>query len=471
MNQAAYSGVPLDGLPAGRNEVVTGSGGPSNSSDYKHGAVFNADTGEPYPPNTVIPGGTRLILYMGTKPFTIPDELTGGEPVTNSDIYTTVAGVKILKDFVEMENLWKLREQDQQRIDNESAQWQQDYDESVRQAKETHALDVKRVGIQEADALYRQKVGDASGRLQTHLAKLSGSDFSLRQNQFNASQRQAKAGAEFDVLDMLAARKGPQDWVAYNNLLSGLDAPTPERSATIDPFARLEGLYEESTLEPPAVPEWESTQVPIGPGSPPGGAAQSSGNEAAEAAARAAAEAAKVQHAEHGGYGNMLVAGDDSEGKENQELAMSASPITMIPIKNDSLRDVKIPHAEYGYRKIPHMETGGTYGTALNEDTITENQYSPADLGNQPFIRKLFGKSPSREFGGFGATLSNPKLGLSDVPFGFNMQNFNQLQSSEKKASRELYERGLGVDFDDVLGSSRRAAPTGMRFGPKFWGG
>ena len=29
-----YSGVPLAGLSAGRNEVTTGAGGPSNSDDY-----------------------------------------------------------------------------------------------------------------------------------------------------------------------------------------------------------------------------------------------------------------------------------------------------------------------------------------------------------------------------------------------------------------------------------------------------
>ena len=436
---------------------------------------------------------------MGTPPGEVPLEVAGGDPLTDGDIYETVAGRQILKDAADIWAIYKDRQLTQEGLEQQSEQSQRDYEEDVRQAEQDYALDVKRVGIQEADSLYRQKVGDANGRLQTHQAKLRAQGFRLDQNKFNASQRQAKAAAELDVLDMLARRKGPQDWVAYNNLLGGLNAPSPTASTTIDPFARLEGLFEESTLAPPAVPEWESVQVPIG--SPPAAAAAASSapeagvsltfpsaptgtapirettieewnreNPVAAPAAKTPRRdqysspppgATPLKHAEHGGYGdNMVVAGDDSDGEENQELAMSASPITIIPIENDSMRG-----------KAPHMESGGTYGTALNDNTITEQQYSPADLGNQPFIRKLFGQQPSRQFGQFGATLSNPKIGIQNAPFGFNMQNYNALQASEKDMTRSLYEQGLATDFRDVLGSSRRAAPTGQRFGPAFWGG
>ena len=113
---------------------------------------------------------------------------------------------------------------------------------------------------------------------------------------------------------------------------------------------------------------------------------------------------------------------------------------------------------------VPRSASGGTYGTDLNNLTTTLNQYSPTDLGNQPFYQKLIGQQANRPFGGFGATLSNPALGLNNVPSNISMQNYNQLLPSEQKATGELYGTGLGVDPADVLAQAKASAPATRNF-------
>lgn len=111
--------------------------------------------------------------------------------------------------------------------------------------------------------------------------------------------------------------------------------------------------------------------------------------------------------------------------------------------------------------------TGGQYGMP---DLPTYMRYGPEALANQPWIKSLYGKA-APEFQGFGATLSNPALGLENVPSTFSLQNYLALMPSERDMVQSLYEQGLGVDFRDTLERIRRATPTGGSYGMTYYGG
>jgi len=108
----------------------------------------------------------------------------------------------------------------------------------------------------------------------------------------------------------------------------------------------------------------------------------------------------------------------------------------------------------------------GTYGMP---DLPKYMQYSPEVLAAQPWIQSLFGKA-APEFQGFGATLSNPALGLNNVPSTFSLQNYLALNPSERDMVQSLYQQGLAVDFRDILEKARRATPTGGSYGNTFYG-
>ena len=104
-------------------------------------------------------------------------------------------------------------------------------------------------------------------------------------------------------------------------------------------------------------------------------------------------------------------------------------------------------------------------------ETPTYTQYTPEQLGNQPFIQKLRGERPAEQFGGFGASLSNPSLGIDNMPSSINLQTYMSLLPSERDQTSSLYQQGLGVDFRDLLEQSRRASPFGVSFGAARYGG
>ena len=109
-----------------------------------------------------------------------------------------------------------------------------------------------------------------------------------------------------------------------------------------------------------------------------------------------------------------------------------------------------------------------TYG--IDPTTQTYTQYSPADTANQPFYQKLIGQMPTQKFGGFGATLSNPSLGITNAPWAINMQNYLGLSPSEQDQTQSLYQQGLGTDFRDQLNQAKLAAPMGSTFGVTRYG-
>lgn len=154
---------------------------------------------------------------------------------------------------------------------------------------------------------------------------------------------------------------------------------------------------------------------------------------------------------------NMVITGDHSSGRENPELVVNPTnaPMAVIPIRQ---------MAENALRRqgVPAAQDGGVWnaGEDIGSGIIRSRTYDPNTLGNMPFIRQLRGeRTPA--WSGFGASLDNRNLGIQDMPSQFSMRTWNNFRPSQQLMTQDLYERGLGVSFDDIYAKSQRAAPTG----------
>ncbi len=103
----------------------------------------------------------------------------------------------------------------------------------------------------------------------------------------------------------------------------------------------------------------------------------------------------------------------------------------------------------------------GTYGGEAYQDWIKTNVYDPSILGSQPFIQQMNGTMDPREFGGFGAKISNPALGIENFNPLFSLQRYNQLLPSAQKQYQSLINQGLGLSFDDLRRMAELSAPVG----------
>jgi len=279
LNLASYSGVPLAEAQFG-TLTTTGLAGTSRVGDYSV-PVFAPDGTRLTDPNMVIPAGAQV--YLGYVPSTVAtgagqQTVTGTQiPLDAAYIANLVAQNKLTQRGQDI-SLWG-KQQDvglqQQALQAQLAQAQADYAIRKATADRQYTLDAARFGLDRADLLYRQRLSDAQLALQRHQEQLANANFELGQNQFNFNQRNAKAGLEQNALQMLADRKGPQDWVAYNNLLNGLNAPNPQASTTIDPFALLKDLVQQSQIQAPDVPTLASVQGDVPTLAPDPGAAPS----------------------------------------------------------------------------------------------------------------------------------------------------------------------------------------------------
>lgn len=475
-------------------------------------------------------------------------------------------------------------------------------------AERQYQVDLAKYGLDVADFNWKKTKAAADMALQKNLFGVQTAQFDLSQNQFNATQRQAKEGFRQNILKMLADRRGPQDAYAYNNLLNGLDAPDPARSTEIDPFSGLDDLYKESTVQ---APQWtdpvldtsayagaapSAVNLPsmptgaasagasagaAGSGAQGGGAAatqiphstpqnnQVAGGQSAYAPTNpaqipvaptvasgqspidasggyAGVPASQLGYLQSGQFANVVTGlsgpstvGDYSgfEVFQNPQTQWT-DPYQSIPGGTSiwlrrmaqggdvAYGDTALPHPEVtmgremrGKRqmmsadtvrpgeaaavvgdkpgrktgaeeiavartgpdgkpmlhvipndrarqimqrvRMAHAAGGGTYGSELNNPTIKVNQYSPEVLGNLPAYQKLIGRQAARPFGGFGATISNPKLGIYDAPSQISLQRWNMLRPSEQKLMGSFYEQGLGMDLSDMLQGAASAAPEG----------
>lgn len=125
--------------------------------------------------------------------------------------------------------------------------------------------------------------------------------------------------------------------------------------------------------------------------------------------------------------------------------------------------------------QLMHFAAGGTvgtptqpaqnyYGADTTTPTFTYNKYTPEQLGQMPFIKKLFGGMDNPAFQGFGQPISNPAIGVSNVPSLLNLQRYMGLAPTEQDMTQSLYEQGLGLDMRDVLTRSQRGAPQQFSF-------
>lgn len=535
----SYYGIPNSSLSPGVNVVQTGSAGPTRASDYNYSISFDGTT-PITDPNTIIPAGATLYVFN-----------PGGSVGGSGSGQQVVTGTQIPLDAAAIWDTYEGRRLEERGQDQAMQIAMAQFAQAGAIADRQYQTDVARLGIEQADLMYRQRLSQAQLALQKATYGLDRAGMQLSQNQFNASQRQTKAKMETDILQMLVDRTGPQDWVAYNRLVNGLNAPNPQSSTTIDPFARLKDLYVESNIafpdapdlafEPVAAPQASQAPAPL-----PGWPAASGGGPAPalpQAAPSAPPATMDLTNDQQGGDlagshigvpldkvnkgwnylttgaggdfsvndldpsvkifnadrtpfagstvkastpywfnraargGDLadvpLVVGDNEAGTNKPSKRMTGHEEMVINLnpEPDDLMMV-VPHrqtkAMLGKQPVRRAAGGGTYGSGLNDNTVTINSYGADVIGNLPIVKKAKG-AKGREFGGFGATLSNPKLGLYDMPNQISYQTLRDLLPSETDMLSDLYGRGLTYDPRDLFESARRAAPFGRSNGPAFY--
>lgn len=576
-NPATYSGVPQGSYSPGQ-VITTGLAGTSRVSDYGGQPIYSATTGAQLTnPAYIIPagaqisigappvGGGNVVTGTGITDQGIQKEGVEGTLANNAQANANTLAIAQAQIQAQAQAqaqalaVAQAQLQQQAQVANQQfAEAQANYALQAAQAQQQYQLDAANFGLSKAQDLYQQRVGQAQLVLQRSQAELANANFSLQQNQFNAQQAQAKESARENILNMLNSRTGPQDYVAYNNLLNGLNAPNPDKSTTVDPFAGLDALYQPSNITPPAVPEIGNVSdegainaiqmpgqvnIPAFPSNPATGGASINYTPGAAPTINAptiTGTPAAVGTNPSGPYGNptatnppqpsgqvpygslasyisapgstgtmsdgtaytnantgpvntpkpyqyniggLADGGDASqppmaivgEGhgqhpSNNAEIAMAlVDRLTGRPVLHVMNAEQARPIIDQ--QSIPRAASGGTYGTALNNQTVTTNLYSPGELGSLPFYQKLTGQSPNRPYGGFGATVSNPAQGIYNAPTAINMQNYNQLLPSEQSMFTSLYGQGLSLNPDDILAMARNAAPTTKQATANVYGG
>lgn len=717
------TGIANNRFPGYGRLVRTDSDGPSSVSDYNGAPVYDS-SGRQYPAGATIPPGAQISVgfpaagtggggqaEMGTQ---IPLD---AETIRHTQQVDAQAAANASNSYnLGMAQLGQSATSSQNAYNTAKAQ----FDLDGMKAQQQYQMDVARFGLEQANANYQQRLGDATVKLQLAAFGQQGDQFELSQNQFNSQQRNALADRKYQITKDLADRTGPQDQIAYQRLLNGLDAPTADRRGIIDPFSGLSDLYQESHIQrtaaptigplaqpisitPPAAPTMPSFPGYVAPTAslpafvPPSGTLGASGGSSTGSsggggtsttpgpspapvapAARpqgpipTEAGAAGTTTAPGGrrpvtldpnvapdasGYrwdsansewvdpanGNQpwhaflggsfkggqstgpVVVGDQASGKPtgDEEIAYAS-----IDPKTGGARLDVIPHHEiaghlnkllgrkegqvHNIKKLPkelqamlprgrgipraaeggefyggndqwggntpgltvqpidpgkYMTQGagaglggptgiqtpgpvsapnpgggsgypinvgpagpvsapgtmvnsaaqpaggnlgqsvaagasaapvapaptgtpaaggvttqyaqdpnapGEYGSDLNDPVYRVNTYSPATMGSQPYINKLLGRTPGRLYGGFGAKISDPQLGIQDFNPMFNLRNYNEMGDSEQKSTQELFNRGLSLNWQDFLGQAERAAPidnTYRRIAASAYGG
>lgn len=111
---------------------------------------------------------------------------------------------------------------------------------AAEQIKAQLFIDTQRLGLDRAQLLYQQRLGQVQGLLD-----------------YNGQMLQAqglRVDSKFRALELLASRSGPQDFVAYNNLLNQMGTPTGQM---VDPtqFA--------NEIKDPERPDFSTLNVPV----------------------------------------------------------------------------------------------------------------------------------------------------------------------------------------------------------------
>jgi hypothetical protein len=180
----------------------------------------------------------------------------------------------------------------------------------------------------------------------------------------------------------------------------------------------------------------------------------------------------QVPAAEHGGmFGNPVIVGDSSRGKENQELVMSANgaPMVVLPLTD---QQVKILEGKRN-NNMPKAQTGGMFGF---DDFVGFGNR----VGNIGFGGTMYNQLPNRTITQrdiieraerFGTPrVSNVAQGRMPMPmqFGFPLMTPGQLNTLTGDEREELRTRlaSRNVSLGDVeTAVMQRFGPTGVRRG------
>lgn len=165
-----------------------------------------------------------------------------------------------------------------------------------------------------------------------------------------------------------------------------------------------------------------------------------------------------------GEAGPEMVVGSDFEVIPISHGMDLLSPKTKMAAKGASVTD--------GIATLPKAYSGGSQGVSgapqlLNNigNPFSFETYRPEQVAALPAVQKITGGMGSRAFGGTGLDTGIPGTGTR-LPFAMNLSNFSRLLPSEQQLISSVYETprelgGLGLDFSDVMETTRRAAPVG----------
>lgn len=234
MDPNTYAGYPDAEVQFGV-PLRTGLAGPSKVGDYQW-AVFDQNGNMLTDPNMVLPPGTDVSFGYPAR----NNSATGGEVVTGTDLVEQAERIRASQDAsrIAQEQVNLQREQ----MAQQNAQFQQNFQMQQADAQRRYELDKAMLGEQTAMRLFQERIQTANLELQRNQAKLQEQQFQLERQQAEFARADQVAARKMDVLNMLAERSGPQDWVAYNNLLNGLSAPDPQATQTIDVMSLLKDI-------------------------------------------------------------------------------------------------------------------------------------------------------------------------------------------------------------------------------------
>lgn len=396
----------------------------------------------------------------------------------------------------------------------------------IKAAERRFEIDAAAIGEQAARRMMEERIANAQLQHQRNVLALQQAQQALDEQEREFQRANTVAGRKLDVLNLLAERSGPQDWVAYANLVRGLTAPSPRASQNIDVFSILKDLEARAGTGVPTAPATTPASAPAAaPASAPAAApapapasvpasappapsplapapqpVASGGGTAGTASTTPAPTPAPVpaptatpstpprprqpfgallgwqqllsQFPRFAGGGAMAgaamgIVGDSTDGRPNPEIVLN-----MNPHPDDVLAVIPIRDVAKAARKAPKRASGGYLtGEDLAKGRITVNQYSPAQMGTLPFWQRLTaGTGTTPAWSGFGAPVGNRFFGVENAPTTFNVRDLANLLPSEQAMARSMVEQGLALDWNDVLARSQRAAPFGQSLPVSIYG-
>lgn len=436
-----FSGVrnqDVAGLKSGdRALITTGTAGPSKRDDYTNFRVFEPGTNREYQPGEEIKGGVPIWLQrlagggpMRDKMAIVGEGATADDLGKNGEIIInwTGAPIDVLKNedaraFIERMDAEMEGMGEEDDPGGEEPQGQEDDADEAKSGEVTLGREMKKYGKGTKKSGFLSKLANyADGTVDPYQLALE-----------NKRALEQQTGAVTPEMRAFAASRG-----LGSNLM----------------YADGQLHYQRPDLA------WESVSYGM-PGVANGEQlVRAVGNDPAFAWARAGAG----QYGASGPMGAARLAQMQGQSQMPGQQSVSYTPAPGQGVFGQSAGSA----AAAGSGQTTVLDQNGDYGMPQNDLHI---KYDPATIGNQPFIQNL--KRGQRATGltsGFGAKLSNSRLGIEDAPSNINLQGWRDSDSSQQQATQDLYEQGLAVDFGDIFKRAQHAAPAGVSTGRKRYG-